>query len=879
MEAGSLSKKILELIKQGEDQTLQLLLKKILSDFRETALTEIADLLRQVEGKIRLKVLSYLIEDGGTDLIPLFAERIREERNTLYAKSMITLFGNFKVKEALRALEEIGPHLHPDLKSTYQRIIGRFRGIFREAFYMDEFESGIHKRMKFAANTMIKEPHPEYIPFLNAKLLDGGDAGMQLEAIRVLGEIGDQTSLEACFTVLEQIRDQVQRRTRYAEFMTQAEAAKLEERPVLELLSKAMGHDSEDQVLALWYQAKEERKPEIVPEAVNRHFQFFSKLIAAENRSFWKNMVLGSPMGRTDIAKLQNALSMYDEQLHHLQRDTLSGMGQIALKHQVDNLVERLENLLPASGEKRDRLMIAVLSGHRSEESKAKLMAYSAGDHPHDILEKVISALSFYSFEECPQGLKTLATTHEHTPLRRQTQVLLGDKGYASETAQALLKADSLLRRSEAIALIGEYKIEDGYTALIDLLSQKLPDSLRIEIFKALEVFPRETTGNAVEPYIGVQNTMSLREAALRTMIIAGGPQRFVNIETMMETLNDKKFLEISEPLLGLLLALDVEQFEDVFYPQRTLWCTILSKEATRIREKLLQLFEKLHWSTREPHAWISDIQAAIHNKKAAFSVLDERRLRAVIAKLNAKMVSISKSDKKQKVLIDVLESYETADHTAKVQSMRKLNVVFKPDLVDPESDVLLRLVAMVGNFLDTTVGAAEMTALGLTVAGRIGHPTLKNRAEAFLQHENPLIAKAAHKALNLAFVDQSLMIRTIFIVDDSRYITKQLSSVLSKAGYNVATENKPLVALDTLQKQTFDVLILDLHMPDLDGTTLLKKCQSAGCAPSHVLIITASRDRGELATVVAAGIEGLLLKPFPMADLLNKIKIMDVEK
>ncbi|CAM2010852.1 response regulator [Acanthopleuribacter pedis] len=879
MEAGSLSHKLMELIKQGEDQTLQLLLKKILSDFRDTALLEIADLLSKVEGKVRLKILSYLIEDGGVDLIPLFAQRIREERNTLYAKSMITLFGNFKQKEALRALEELEPNLHPDLKSTYQRIIGRFRGIFREAFYMDEFVSGNNKRMKFAANTMIREPNPEYIPFLNEKLLDGLDTNLQLEAVRVLAEIGDQSTLEACFTVLEQLRDQFNHRTRYVSFLQRAEAAKLEEREMLTLIAKAMDHDSEDTILALWYQAKEARKPAIVPDAINQHFMFQSKLIADENRSFWKSLVLGSPMGRGDLSKMDNALSMYGEQLAHLQRDTLAAMGQIALKHQVDNLIERLDGLLPESGENRDRLMIAVLSGHRSEESKAKLMAYSAGTYPIDILEKVITALSFYTFDSMPEGLKTIAVSHDHTPLRRQTQVLLGDKGYAGAVAQALLGSEKLLLRSEAIGLIGEYKIQEGFDALIKLLQQKLPDSLRIEVFKSLEVFPASATGDAVEPFIGPQNTMSLREAALQCMILAGGPARLGKIAAMMDSLNDKKFLEVCEPLLNLLLNLEIDSFESAFYEERPLWCNILSKEATRVREKLLQLFEKLHWSTREPQQWISDIQAAIHNKKADFSSLDERRLRAVIAKLNAKLLSLNKSGQKQKVLIDVLENYQKADHNAKVQSMRKLNVVYKADLIDPDSDVLPRLVSMVLNFIDTTIGESALTALGVTVAGRIGHPQLKERAEHFLKHEDPLIAKAAHKALNLEFVDAATMIRTIYIVDDSRYITKQLSSVLSKAGYEVSAENKPPAALETLGRQKFDVLILDLHMPELDGITLLKKIQAAKRVPPHVLIITASRDRTELATVVAAGIEGLLLKPFPMADLLNKIKIMDVEK
>ncbi len=879
MEAGSLSQKLLELIKQGEDQTLQLLIAKILSDFRETALEEIGELLRQVEGKVRLKILSYLIEDGATDLIPLFAERIREERNTLYAKSMITLFGNFKQKEALRALEDLEPHLHPDLKTTFQRIIGRFRGIFREAFYMDEFVSGNNKRMKYAANTMIREPDPEYIPFLNNILLDSPETHMQLEAISVLAEIGDESSLEACFKVLETLKQQTAMQALYCEFMRRAEAAKLDERETLSLMSQAMDHENEEQITALWFRAKEERKAELMPELINRHFLFQSKLMADENTSFWKNLVLGSKMGRADINKMNNALVMYLEQLKHLQRDTLMAMGQIALKFKVDNLIERLEGLLPSEGEERDRLLIAVLSGNRSPDSKAKLLEYSAGDYPNDILEKVINALSHYDFDSAPQGLLQVATSHEHTPLRRQTQMMLGEKGFAGALIEPLLQNDSLLLRSEAISLIGEYKVQEGFAVLPSLLKQKLPDSLRIETFKAMEEFPSAEVGVAVEPFIGVQNTMSIREGALRCMIVAGGPQRLEKINAMMEGLNDKKFLEMSDPLMTLLLAVEVDIFENMFYPQRALWCKILSLENNRVREKLLQLFEKLHWATREPQAWITDIQSSIHNKKAGFSVLDERRLRAVIAKLNAKMLSLAKSDQKQRVLVELLEMYEKADHNAKVQAMRKLNVVYKADLIDPNSDVLPRLVAMVLNFIDTTIGAAEMTALGTTVAGRIGHPKLKERVEGFLKHENALIAKAAHKALNLAFVDPASLIRSIVIVDDSRYITKQLGSVLSKAGYQVTTENKPLAALALLKNTRFDVLVLDLHMPEMDGTTLLKEARAAQCVPAHVLIITSSRERDELATVVATGIEGILLKPFPMADLLNRIKIMDVEK
>ena len=121
--------------------------------------------------------------------------------------------------------------------------------------------------------------------------------------------------------------------------------------------------------------------------------------------------------------------------------------------------------------------------------------------------------------------------------------------------------------------------------------------------------------------------------------------------------------------------------------------------------------------------------------------------------------------------------------------------------------------------------------------------------------------------------------IRRIFIIDDSKYITRQLTNVLTKAGYEVVAENHVREGLQKLFRADFDLMIVDLEMPEMNGDVFIANLRQQGRAPQDVIVIAASRNSEDLAPIIKQGIKDLLFKPFPMNDLLNRIRKLEVER
>ena len=63
-----------------------------------------------------------------------------------------------------------------------------------------------------------------------------------------------------------------------------------------------------------------------------------------------------------------------------------------------------------------------------------------------------------------------------------------------------------------------------------------------------------------------------------------------------------------------------------------------------------------------------------------------------------------------------------------------------------------------------------------------------------------------------------------ILIVDDEEDITSILKAGLEQAGFAVRTENEPLLALKDFKPGMYDMVLLDVRMPDIDGFTLYEK-------------------------------------------------------
>lgn len=105
-------------------------------------------------------------------------------------------------------------------------------------------------------------------------------------------------------------------------------------------------------------------------------------------------------------------------------------------------------------------------------------------------------------------------------------------------------------------------------------------------------------------------------------------------------------------------------------------------------------------------------------------------------------------------------------------------------------------------------------------------------------------------------------MMSKVLIVDDSALMRRLLSSVLSEAGFQVATARNGVEGLDQLTAWRPDVVTLDINMPEMDGLTALSMMMQA--RPTPVVMVSSLTEQGAQATfeALALGAVDFIAKP-----------------
>jgi two-component system, chemotaxis family, chemotaxis protein CheY len=110
----------------------------------------------------------------------------------------------------------------------------------------------------------------------------------------------------------------------------------------------------------------------------------------------------------------------------------------------------------------------------------------------------------------------------------------------------------------------------------------------------------------------------------------------------------------------------------------------------------------------------------------------------------------------------------------------------------------------------------------------------------------------------------------TILTVDDSRSFREMLSYILRTAGYSVFEAEDGVEGLEIAQKQVFDVVLTDQHMPRMNGLMLIENLRSLSeYETTPILMLTTESDNGVKAQGREAGATGWLNKPFDPERLL----------
>jgi len=111
-----------------------------------------------------------------------------------------------------------------------------------------------------------------------------------------------------------------------------------------------------------------------------------------------------------------------------------------------------------------------------------------------------------------------------------------------------------------------------------------------------------------------------------------------------------------------------------------------------------------------------------------------------------------------------------------------------------------------------------------------------------------------------------------ILIIDDEAGIRDALQDILMQEGYKTETAQTGKEALEACQKETFDVAVIDVKLPDTDGTSLLDELKKID--PNLVRIIITGYPSLETAVQsINSGADGYIVKPFKPQKLLDQIK------
>ena len=112
-------------------------------------------------------------------------------------------------------------------------------------------------------------------------------------------------------------------------------------------------------------------------------------------------------------------------------------------------------------------------------------------------------------------------------------------------------------------------------------------------------------------------------------------------------------------------------------------------------------------------------------------------------------------------------------------------------------------------------------------------------------------------------------------VVDDIPSITHVVSNALSMQDFRVQTVNDPIDALKICQTETFELVLLDVRMPNMDGIELLHRLKQLNPAATYVMMT--AEDQDNLKTVTRAlreGAGGFVLKPFRITELISSVNL-----
>jgi two-component system OmpR family response regulator len=112
---------------------------------------------------------------------------------------------------------------------------------------------------------------------------------------------------------------------------------------------------------------------------------------------------------------------------------------------------------------------------------------------------------------------------------------------------------------------------------------------------------------------------------------------------------------------------------------------------------------------------------------------------------------------------------------------------------------------------------------------------------------------------------------KKILVVDDDRHIRELIGFALQKEGFAVAEAGDGLAALEAVPRERPDLVILDILMPELDGTEVCRRLRQGAAVP--IIFLSSKDDEFDRVLGLELGGDDYVTKPFSPRELVARVK------
>ena|SRR5579872_1531036 len=114
-----------------------------------------------------------------------------------------------------------------------------------------------------------------------------------------------------------------------------------------------------------------------------------------------------------------------------------------------------------------------------------------------------------------------------------------------------------------------------------------------------------------------------------------------------------------------------------------------------------------------------------------------------------------------------------------------------------------------------------------------------------------------------------------ILVVEDDQRLARQLKKGLEEQGHPCSLALDGSTGLESARQGPFDVVVLDVMLPEIDGFTLVRRLRDAGNT-TPILLLTARDSPQDIVTGLDSGADDYLTKPFSLKVLMARLRALD---